>query len=59
MENEDKWYCPLVKREIEDFLCLEVHTVVWGEIKPRVLPKEILEQDFKTICHNCKHYRDE
>lgn len=56
---EDRYYCPLMEEEIEEFTCFEVHCVISGG--PRsVAPEETYtKENWEDICLKCPHHRDD
>ena len=45
---EDKWFCPLLDRDIEDGYCADINYQRLGYFKPDVLT-EVLQETGKTV----------
>ena len=51
--------CPLIKTEIEDVVCFDIHMNVEGLAPDNTVPQKILTiKDYKKICLNCPNHRD-
>lgn len=50
--------CPLMEKEIDEYTCFEIHSVV-DDNEPRcVAPKNIFKhENYVEICRNCKYHR--
>lgn len=52
--------CPLEGQEIEEGVCFDIHMVVEGMAPKWTAPeKAVNTTDFREICLNCQHHRDD
>ena len=65
-EDEVSWYCPLLKGDISDGLCLDINSQRLGWFKPDVLTAAQQKsgktvEELSSICEACPHQplRDE
>lgn len=55
-----KPYCPLMKSEIEDVVCFDIHCVVEGISPKDEAPSKVLDtEDFEAICNACEHHHND
>ena len=51
--------CPLLKKEIDDAVCYDIHMNVEGLAPNWTIPKEVLDTaDYKDICMRCKNHKE-
>lgn len=53
--------CPLMNgKQIEEYQCFEIHTVVQGASPECIAPVEVLKhKDYVDICKKCKFHRND
>mgnify|MGYP000062232123 CR=1 FL=1 len=56
-----KYYCPLLNREIEEGLCIDINyenEKIMKEDELKAIKKMLKKtnEEIKVICKNCKHY---
>lgn len=56
MKNDERPFCPLVKRKIDIADCLTCHDVVAKLLKERVLSDEFKIENYQEICKKCKYF---
>lgn len=53
-------YCPLMRKDIADEICFDIHMVVEGAAPIRTAPKDATDvENFKQICLKCPNHRDD
>lgn len=56
----NKWLCPIVNEEINDYDCYVVCLVAEKMFKERVLVEKVLQKkNFREICQNCPHHNEQ
>lgn len=59
MDIEYPVRCPILKREISEGVCFDVHMVVAGEAPIWSAPEEIQNvEGYKQLCINCPYHRN-
>jgi len=57
---DDKWYCPLMKSDIENGICFDIQMVVQDGAPIWTAPeKAVAIENFKAICKACERYRED
>lgn len=56
---EGKILCPIINEYIENEDCFDVHMVLEGAPERTALEKIIGTKNYKDICKNCKHHKEE
>jgi hypothetical protein len=57
---EDKWYCPLMREEIEYGVCFDIQMVVQDGAPKWTAPETaITTENFEKICKSCKNFRED
>lgn len=55
---EGKIQCPLMKKEIEDGVCFDIHMVVEDGAPAWTVPKQVTDTpDYKNICLTCQNHK--
>lgn len=53
--NDDRVYCPVLDREIEDIDCIENRDIVDGNLDERFLAEGFRKRkDWKSACRKCE-----
>ncbi len=52
--------CPLMKENIDDVICFDIHMVVEGSAPEYTAPeKAVHTPGYKKICLNCPNHKDD
>lgn len=52
--------CPLMKENIDDVICFDIHMVVEGSAPEYTAPeKAVHTPGYKEICLNCPNHKDD
>ena len=51
--------CPILKKQIDDTFCYDIHMNVEGLLPDWGVPKEVVcIPDYKRICMECKNHKE-
>lgn len=57
--QEQRVMCPILKKQINDAICYDIHMNVEGLAPDWTIPEEILRvPEYKKICMKCKNHRE-
>ena len=57
--QEQRVMCPILKKQINDTVCYDVHMNVEGLAPDWTIPEEILQvPEYQKICMKCKNHRE-
>ena len=59
LKIKDKILCPIINEYIENEDCFDVHMALEGAPERTALEKIIKIENYKNICKNCKHHKNE